>query len=73
LIPRRSESRIAVAPAQEVDEVERLDLTEQLAAAVLFGALERLLEQRERLEPRFQIRRTIGDFADPDNNGNAIV
>ena len=35
--------RIAIAPAQEIDDVERLDLAEQLAAAVLFGALQRLL------------------------------
>jgi hypothetical protein len=32
--------RILVAPAQEIDDVERLDLIKQSGAAVRFGALQ---------------------------------
>src|SRR5260370_33128952 len=39
---------IAVAPAQETDDVERLDPAKQFAAAVLLGALQRFLQQGER-------------------------
>ena len=42
--------RVAIAPAQEIDDIERLDFPEQFAAGVFFCALERLLQQRERLE-----------------------
>src|SRR6266702_5357442 len=64
--------RIAVAPAQEIDDVERLDVAEQVAAAVRFGALQRGFQQRERLEAIGDFFRTIGDFADADDDGNAV-
>ena len=49
--PRRQQFfGIAVAPAQETDDVERLDLAQQFAAAVRFRALERLFQQGEGLE-----------------------
>ena len=47
---RQPDFRIAVAPAQKVDDVQRLDLAQELAAAILFGALERLFKQGEGLE-----------------------
>jgi len=50
---RELDLRIAVAPAQEVDNVERLDLAQQLAAAVRFGALERFFQQSQRLKSGF--------------------
>ena len=49
-----------------------LDLAEQLAAAVRFGAPERLLQQRQRLEPGGDLLRTIDDFADADDDGDAV-
>src|ERR1700694_3367916 len=64
--------RIAIAPAQEIDDVERLDIAEQFAAAVRLRALQRLLQQSERLEPGFQIRGPIGDLADADDNGDTV-
>src|SRR6266550_4360016 len=64
--------RIAVAPAQEIDDVERLDVAEQVAAAVRFGAPQRGFQQGERLEPIGDFFRTIGDFADADDDGNAV-
>src|SRR3979411_2757679 len=64
--------RIAVAPAQEIHNVERLDFAKQLAAAVLFGALQRLLEQGEGFETFGNLFRTIDDFTDADDDGNAV-
>ena len=65
--------RIAVAPAQETDDVERFDFAQQFAAAVRFGALERLFEQGEGLETFGNLFRTIDDFADADDDGNPVV
>ena len=64
--------RIAVAPAQEIDDVERADLAEQFAAAVRLGALECCFQQGERLEALSDLLRTIGDFADADDDGDAV-
>ena len=64
--------RIAIAPAQEIDDVERADLAEQFAAAVRFRALQRLFQQRERLEPGGDLLRPVDDFADADDDGNAV-
>ncbi len=64
--------RIAVAPAQEIDDVERAEFAEQFCAAVRFGALQRLLQQRERLEAVGDILWPIDDFADADDDGNAV-
>ena len=64
--------RIAVAPAQEIDDVERVDLAQQFAAAVRFGALERLFQQSERLEAVGDFLRAIDDFADADDDGDAV-
>src|SRR6266446_7261625 len=65
--------RIAVAPAQEIDDIERLDIAEQFAAAVPFGALQRSFQQGKRLEASGNLLRTIDNFADADNDGNAVV
>ena len=64
--------RIAIAPAQEVDDVERLDLAEQLCAGIGLGALQRLLEQSERLEPGGDVLWAVDDLADADDDGNAV-
>src|SRR5882724_5321672 len=64
--------RIAVAPAQEIDDVERADVAEQFAAAVRFGAPQRGFQQREGLEAISDLFRTIGDFADADDDGDAV-
>ncbi|GCC46512.1 hypothetical protein chiPu_0030355, partial [Chiloscyllium punctatum] len=64
--------RIAVAPAQEVDDVERLQVGEQFCAAVGLGALQRFLEQGEGLEAGRDILRTVDDLADADDDGNAV-
>ena len=64
--------RIAVAPAQEIDDVERADIAEQFAAAVGLRALQRLLEQGERLEAGSDVLRPVDDFADADDDGNAV-
>ncbi len=63
--------RVLIAPAQEVDDVERFNLTKQLAAAVRFRALQRLFQQCERLEAGSDFRRPIDDFADADDDGDA--
>ena len=65
--------RIAVAPAQEIDDVERLDFAEQFGARVAFGALQRLFQQGERFEAFGNLLRTVDDFADADDDGNAVV
>ncbi len=64
--------RVAIAPAQEIDDVERLDFAEQLAAGVLLRALERLLQQRQRLKAGGDLLRAIDDFADADNDGDTV-
>src|SRR5271169_790975 len=63
---------IAITPAQEIDDVERADLAKQFGPGVLLSALERLLEQRERLEARADVPGPVDDFADADDNGNAV-
>ena len=63
---------IAIAPAQEIDDVERAEFAEQFCAAVGLGALQRLLQQRERLEPVGDILWPVDDFADADDDGNAV-
>ncbi len=65
--------RIAVTPAQEIDDIERLDFAEQFAAAVLLGTLQRLFQQDERLEAFGNLLRTIDDFANTDDDGDAVV
>ena len=64
--------RIAVAPAQEIDNVERLDLVKQLCAGIGLGALQRLLQQGEGFEARGDLLRPVDDFADADDDGNTI-
>src|SRR5258708_28511866 len=61
--------RIAIAPAQETDDVERFDFAQQFAAAVRFRALERLFEQGEGLEALGDLLQTVDDFADADDDG----
>src|SRR5260370_28445105 len=41
---------ITIAPAQEIDDVERADLAEQFGPSVLLRTLERCFQQREPLE-----------------------
>src|SRR6202166_1767572 len=69
---RELDFRVAVAPTEKVDDVERADLAKQLAACVFFRAPESLLEKRERLEARGDFLRAIDDFADADNDGDAV-
>ena len=64
--------RIAVAPAQEIDDVERAELAEQFCPAVRFRALQRLFEQRQRLEAGGDVLGPVDDFADADDDGNAV-
>ena len=71
--PRREQFfGVAVAPAQEVDDVQRAEFTDQLGATVGFRAPHRLFEQRERFEAGGNIRRPVDDFADADDDGNAV-
>src|SRR5438270_13997329 len=63
---------IAIAPAQEIDDVERADLAEQFGSRVMFRALERLLQQRQRLEPIGDFLGPVDDLADADDNGDAV-
>jgi hypothetical protein len=42
---------ITVAPAQEVDDIERAEFAEQLCPAIGFRAPHRMFEQRQRLPP----------------------
>src|SRR6202022_2810616 len=70
---RELDFRIAVAPAQEIDDVERLDRVKQSAAAVRFGALQRCLKQGKGLAAFGNFCRAIGDFADADDDGDAVV
>src|SRR5205085_917371 len=60
------------APAEKADDVERLDLAKQLCAGVGLGALQRLLEQRHRLEACAELLRPVDDLADADDDGNAV-
>ncbi len=64
--------RIAVAPAQEVDDVERADIAEQLSARVSLRTLERFFKQGEGLKPGGDILGTVDDFADADDDGDAV-
>src|SRR5437879_9091126 len=64
--------RIAIAPAQETDDVERLHLAEQLCAGILFGPAQRLFQQIERLEAVGDLFRMVDDLADADDDGNAV-
>jgi len=64
--------RIAIAPAQEIDDVERLDFAEQPGARVRFRALQGFDQQRERLEAFGNFLRPIDDFTDADDDGHAV-
>ena len=70
---RQRNFRIAVAPAQEIDDVERADLVQEFRAAVGFRAPQRLFQQDERLEAFGDFLRAIDDFSDADDDGNAVV
>ena len=70
---RERNFRIAVAPAQEIDDVERADLAQEFCAAVGFRAPERLFQQDERFEAFGDFLRAIDDFSDADDDGNAVV
>ena len=63
---------IAVAPAQEIDDVERAELAEQFCPAVRLRAPHRLLEQRQRFEAGGDVLGPVDDFADADDDGNAV-
>ncbi len=65
--------RIAVAPAQEIDDVERGDLAQQLGAAVRFGTPQRLFQQDEGLEAFGDVPGAVHDFSDADDDGDAVV
>ena len=63
---------IAVAPAQEIDDVERAEFAEQFCPAVGFRAPHGFFEQRHRLEAGGDVLGPVGDFADADDDGNAV-
>ena len=63
---------IAVAPAQEIDDVERAEFAEQSCATVGFRTTHRLFEQRQRFEPGGDVLGPVGDLADADDDGNAV-
>ena len=63
---------IAVAPAQEIDDVERAELAEQFCSAVRLRAPHRFFEQRQRFEAGSDVLWPVGDFADADDDGNAV-
>ena len=65
--------RIAVAPAQEIDDVKRLDFAKQFGARVLLGALQRLFQQGERLKAFGNFFGAIDNLPDADNDGDAVV
>ena len=54
------------------NDVERAELADQLGAGVRFRAPHRLFEQRQRFEAGSDIRRPVDDFADADDDGNAV-
>ena len=62
----------AVAPAQEIDDVERAQLAEQLCPAVRLRAPDGLFEQRHRLQACGDVLGPVGDFADADDDGNTV-
>ena len=65
--------RIAIAPAQEIDDVERADLAEQLCRRCpLRRACSACSSRVERLEAVGDLLRPIDDFADADDDGNAV-
>ena len=64
--------RVVVAPAQEIDDVERADLAEQLCAGVGLRAFQGVFEQSERLEAGSDVLGTIDDFADADDDGDVV-
>ena len=70
---RERNFRIAVTPAQEIDDVERADLAQQLGAAVGFGAPKRLLQQGVGLKAFGDFLGAIDDFSDADDDGDAVV
>src|SRR4029077_7068383 len=61
---------VAIAPAQEIDDVERADLAKQFGAWVRLGALQRLFQQGEGLEAGRDLLWTVDDFADADDHGD---
>ena len=63
---------IAIAPAQKIDDVERTEFAEQFCPAVGLRAPHGFLEQRHRLEAGGDVLGPIGDFADADDDGNAV-
>ena len=63
---------IAVAPAQEVDDIERAEIAEQLCPAIGFRAPHRVFEQRQRLPPGGDVLGPVDNFADADDDGNAV-
>ena len=64
--------RIAVAPAQEIDDIERADIAEQFCTGVRLRALQGFLEQGERFEASGDFLGAIDDFADADDDGDAV-
>src|SRR4051812_46003499 len=64
--------RITIAPAQEVDDVERTGVLDQLGAGIMFCTADRLFEQRQRLEAVADVLRAIDDLADADDDGDAF-
>ena len=63
---------IAIAPAQEINDVERADLAEQFGPGIFLRTLERCLQQRERLEACGDFLGPVDDLADADDDGDAV-
>ena len=63
---------IVVAPAQEIDDVERAELAKQFHPAIRLRTPHGLFEQRQRLEAIGDVLWPVGDLADADDDGNAV-
>jgi hypothetical protein len=71
--PRRQQLlRIAIAPADKTDHIERLNLAEQFCAGVGLRAPQRLFEERERFEARSNLLRPVDDFTHADDDRHAV-
>src|SRR5260370_853410 len=72
--PRRElPFRIPVAPAQEIDDVERADLAEQLGAGVSLRALQGSSRQGARPAAGGEVRGPAADCAGPGDDGEAVL
>src|SRR3954470_20633152 len=64
--------RITIAPAQEVDDVERAGVLDQLGAGIMFCTADRLVEQRQRLPTGADGLGAIAGLSDAGRDGDAF-